>query len=83
MRRVIKIGVCHTGYADCIQHNLYDIRLLLCIQYQTPDDGEKTCPKHVEFSSRNKFEILVHPVGFTIRIYHDARSHECQTAIYN
>jgi len=32
------------GYADCLlagsQHNLYDIYLLLCIQYQTPDDGQ-------------------------------------------
>jgi len=31
------IGICHTGYADCllaeIQNNLYDIYLLLCIQY--------------------------------------------------
>ena len=33
----IAIGICHTGYADCLlassQHNLYDIYLLLCIQY--------------------------------------------------
>ena len=34
------------------QHNLYDIYLLLCIQYWTPDDGQKTCPKHVEFYSK-------------------------------
>ena len=44
------------------QHNLYDIYLLLCIQYQTPDDGQKTCPKHVEFYPKNKFEKLVHLV---------------------
>ena len=43
---------------------LYDIYLLLCIQYQTPDDGQKTCPKYVEFYSKNKFEKLVHLVGF-------------------
>jgi len=60
------------------QHNLYDIYLLLCIQYWTPDDGQKTCLKHVEFYSKNKFEKLVHLVGFIIRIYHDARSSECQ-----
>jgi len=30
--------------------------------------------KHEEFYSKNKFEILVHLVGFIIRIYHDARS---------
>ena len=32
----------------------------------------------VEFYSKNKFEKLVHVVGFIIRIYHDARSAECQ-----
>jgi hypothetical protein len=40
--------------------------------------GQKMCPKHVEFYSRNKFEKLVHLVGFIIRIYHNARSSECQ-----
>ena len=49
------------------QHNLYDIYLSLCRQYYTPDDGKKTCPKHVEFYSKNKFEKLVHLVSFTIR----------------
>jgi hypothetical protein len=62
------------------QHNLYDIYLLLCIQYQTSDDGQKTSPKHVEFYSKNKFEKLVHIVVFIIRIYHDAQSSECQRA---
>ena len=32
--------------------------------------------KHVEFNSKNKFDKLVHVVGFIIRIYHDARSAE-------
>jgi hypothetical protein len=32
----------------------------------------------VEFHSKNKFEKLVHLVGFIIRIYHDAQSPECQ-----
>ena len=40
--------------------------LLLCIQCWTSDDGKKTCPKHVEFYSKNKFEKLVHFVGFII-----------------
>jgi hypothetical protein len=64
--------MCHTGYADCLlassQHNLYDIDLLQCVKCWTPDDGQKTCPKHVEFYSKNKFEKLVHLVGFIIRI---------------
>jgi len=49
---------------------------LLCAQWQTPDDGQRNCPKHVEFYSKNKFEKLVYLVGFIIRIYHDARSPE-------
>ena len=40
---------------------------LLCVQWKTPDDGQRNCPKHVEFHSKNKFEKLVHLVGFSIR----------------
>jgi len=36
----------------------------------------------VEFYSKNKFEKLVHLVGFIIRIYHDARSPGCQNVIF-
>ena len=43
---------------------------------KTPDDGERNCPKHVEFYPKNEFEKLVLLVGFIIRIYHDARSAE-------
>ena len=49
---------------------------LLCVQWKSPDDGQRNCPKHVEFYSKNTFEKLVHLVGFIIRIYHDARSPE-------
>jgi len=45
---------------------------------KTPDEGERNCPKHVEFYSKNKFEKFVHLIGFIIRIYHDARSPGCQ-----
>ena len=51
---------------------------LLCVQWKTPDDGHRNCPKHVEFYSKNKFEKLVHLVGFIIRFYHDARAPEGQ-----
>jgi len=40
---------------------------LLCVQRKTPDDGQRNCPKHVEFHSKNKFEKLVHLVGFIVR----------------
>ena len=40
---------------------------LLYIQWKTPDDGQKNCPKHVEFHSKNKFEKLVDLGGCIIR----------------
>jgi len=33
---------------------------------KTPDEGRRDWPKHVEFYSKNKFEKLVHLVGFII-----------------
>jgi hypothetical protein len=45
------------------------------------DDGQRNCLKHVEFYSKNKFEKLVHIVGFIIRTYYDARSPERQMSI--
>ena len=57
-----------------------------CVQWKTPDDGQRNCPKDVEFYSENKFEKLVYLVGFIIRIYHDARSAErqvCQGKLCN
>jgi len=43
--------------------------IAVCTVKKTPDDGQKNCPKHVEFYSKNKFEKLVHLVGFIIRIH--------------
>jgi hypothetical protein len=60
------------------QQQVYVIQVMLCVQCYTHDDGQRNCPKHVEFYSKNKFEKLVHLVCFIIRIYHDARSSECQ-----
>ena len=48
---------------------------LLCVQWKTPDDGQRNCPKHVVLF-QTKFEKLVHLVGFITRIYHDERSLE-------
>jgi hypothetical protein len=43
--------------------------LLLYVQSQTPDDGQKDHLKHVQcYSKINKFWKLVHLVGFTIEI---------------
>jgi hypothetical protein len=59
--------------------NLHDIyRYCVKSKRKTPDDGQRNCPKHVEFYSKNKFEKLVHLAGFIVRIYHDALSPERQ-----
>ena len=47
--------------------NLYDICHWCVNSEKTPDDGQRNCPKHVEFHSKNKFEKLMHLVGFIIR----------------
>jgi hypothetical protein len=40
---------------------------LLRVQWITPGDGQRNCPKYVEFHFQNKFEKLEHLVGFIIR----------------
>jgi len=45
-------GICQTDSADCLlassQQNLFDVYLMLYVQAETPDDGRKDRPKHVE-----------------------------------
>ena len=41
---------------------------LLCVEWRTPDDGQRNCPKHGELYSKNKFQKLVHLVGIIIKI---------------
>ena len=50
------------------QQNSMTYTVAVCT-VKTPEDGQRNCPKHVEFYSINKFEKLVHLVGFIIRIY--------------
>jgi len=40
---------------------------LLCLQWKAPDDGQRNCPKHVQFYSKNKFEKLVHLVYHSVQ----------------
>jgi len=49
--------------------NLYYLYHCCVYSKKTPDDGQRNCPKHVEFYSKIKFEKLVHLVGFITRIY--------------
>jgi len=51
-------GICHTGL------------LTACEQDQDrTDNGQRNYLKHAEFYSKNKFEKLVHLVGFIIRTF--------------
>jgi hypothetical protein len=34
------------------------------VQWKTPDDGQRNCPKHVELLDKNKFEKISASVGF-------------------
>jgi len=49
--------------------NLYDIyHCCLYSEKLLMMPGQRNCPKHVEFYSKNKFEKLVHLVTFIVRL---------------
>ena len=45
---------------------------------ENSDDVQRNCPKRVELYSKNKFEKLVHLVGFIIRIQNASRIPSCE-----
>jgi hypothetical protein len=47
--------------------NLYDIYQCCVYSKKTPNDGQRNCPKYVDFQTKTKFEKLMHLVGFIIR----------------
>jgi hypothetical protein len=53
--------------ASRMSANLYDIYHCCVYSKKNPDDGQRKCPKHVEFYCKNKFENLVHQKGKVIR----------------
>jgi hypothetical protein len=56
-----------------ISYRFVEIRIpLVCVQWKTPDGGQRNCPKHVYFYSKNKFEKVVHP-AFIIGIVGNCR----------
>jgi hypothetical protein len=55
-------------FESCLQTRMTYTGILLCVQWKTPDNGQRNCPKHVELHSKNKFEKLVHLVGFVIQM---------------
>jgi len=58
--------ICRTGLLTACEQD-QDGTIAVCT-VKTPDDGQRNCPKHVDFHCKNKFEKLVHLVGFIIRI---------------
>ena len=71
-------ALCHTGLltaasrskctcSQALSNNPVWHIPLLCVQWKIPDDGQRKCPKHVEFHSKNKFEKLMHLAGFILR----------------
>jgi len=73
----------HTGLLtaceQAVSKALWHISLQ-CVQWKPPDDGQRNCPKHVEFHSQNKFVKLVHLVGFIIR---NIRLHSVPNMLYH
>ena len=59
-------GICHTGLLTACEQDQDGTGLLTANQFR-PDDGQRNCLKHVEFYCKNKFEKLVHLVGFILR----------------
>jgi hypothetical protein len=55
---------------------------LLSIQWITPDDGQRNCPKHVEFHFQNKlWEISASSWFYYKEICQDARTQECKNKL--
>ena len=48
-------GICHTGLltacSQAVSKPVWHIPLP-CVQWKTPDDGQRNCPKHAEFHSK-------------------------------
>jgi hypothetical protein len=49
---------------------------LLSVQRITPDDGQRNCPKHVEFRSKINLRNSASSLLYYKEICHDARSRE-------
>jgi len=50
-------------------HSLHETYQLPCVQYITPDDGHRNCPKRVEFYDKINVGYLMHLVGCFIRSF--------------
>ena len=60
-------GRIHPDPARKLSADMCDIYHCCVYSEKNPDDGQRNCPKHVEFYSKNKFEKIMHLVDFIIR----------------
>jgi hypothetical protein len=65
----------HPDPAQKLSTNMYDTYHCWVYSEWTPDDGQRHCPKHVEFHVKNKFAKLVHPVGLIIKKFVTMHGH--------
>ena len=74
LKFIFRIKTLHVSDSSSVHHQEFfivhtiNLYVLLCVQWRTPDDGQRNCPKHVEFYFKNKFQKLVHLVGFARRM---------------
>jgi hypothetical protein len=73
-------GICQLKFHKLVKivTNLWNVSWhisLLSVQWIPPDDGQRKCPKIAEFHFENKFEKLVHLVGFIIRKFITIHGH--------
>ena len=78
-------GICHTGLLPaCEQEHLLLLAswqqtcmtyTILCVQWKTPDDGKRNCPKHVEFHSKLKFWEISASSWFCYKKFITMRGH--------
>jgi hypothetical protein len=45
------------------------------IQWKTPDDGQRNCPKHIDFLDKNKFGKISASVGFIKKKFVTSHGH--------
>ena len=71
----IRLELFQSDSARKRSRNLQEAYQLPCVQWITPNDGHRRCPKHVVFYDKNKFWILMHLVGYFYEmVLHIARA---------
>jgi hypothetical protein len=67
MFRTVSLSIMRS-FSPYTQQICMTYTIAVCTVKKTPDDDrQRNCPKHGEFHSKNKFEKLVHLIGFIIR----------------